>query len=77
MFDGKNCSQADSSALLRYISLQATESLGLHDNIRQEVEVKICDMPGPRWDSFAVAKATVLERLKKVKPVGSTPVKPV
>jgi len=31
------------------------------------VEVKICDTPGPRWDSFAVATATVLERLRKVR----------
>ena len=51
----------------RFISLQATDPLGLPDNARQEVEVKICDLPGPRWDSFAAAKATVLEQLRKVR----------
>ena len=52
--------------MLRYVSLQASESVGLSDPIRQEVEQRICDPGGTRWDTFGDATKFVLETMASV-----------
>jgi A-kinase anchor protein 10 len=48
----------------KYISLQASEPLGLGDEARQEVEQRICDLSGTRGDSFQDAQQRVLKMLE-------------
>lgn len=51
----------------KYISLQASEPLGLGDEARQEVEQRICDLSGTRGDSFQDAQQRVLKMLESVR----------
>ena len=40
------------ASLHRYFSLQATEQLGMGDEARVEIEMRICEERGPRADSY-------------------------
>lgn len=40
----------------RYFSLQATEPLGMEDEIRVEIEIGICEECGPSPDCFTTAQ---------------------
>ena len=52
---------------IRFISLQATNPIGLSHKKRQEVELRLSHSPGPRWDTFVQASEDVLIALEHVR----------
>lgn len=51
----------------RYISMQATDSLGLDDKTRIQVEGCICSVDGePRIDAFEKPRLLILNKLQNV-----------
>lgn len=52
--------------LVRYFSLQATEPLSMGDSVRMDIENKICDVRGPRPDSYDTAQKVAFDTMNKV-----------
>ena len=50
----------------RYFSLQASEPLGMADDVRLEVENRICDEQGPRVDSYSVPQQIAYDIMNQV-----------
>ena len=50
----------------RYFSLQATEPLFMGDKVRMDIENKICDVQGPRADSYTTAQKIAFDTMNKV-----------
>jgi A-kinase anchor protein 10 len=49
----------------RYFSLQATEPLDMGDEVRVDIESKICDENGPRADSYVAAQLIAYDTMNE------------
>lgn len=66
-------SQVEVFHFCRYFSLQATEPLGMSNQVRVEIEVRICNENGPEPDSFLPAQLIAYDTMNEARQDPLTP----